>query len=86
MQSIQSLMIEAITEYTSGIGVSKAVRTVGPSPVRLDFTASTVAKTLGGSAGSVDPITAAYWLSVTYTAMLPDGMRSRLGVYYTPPP
>jgi adenine-specific DNA-methyltransferase len=41
--------------------------------------------TIGKSAASLDPITASYWLSVTYTAMLPDPLRSRLGVYYTPP-
>jgi adenine-specific DNA-methyltransferase len=51
----------------------------------LDFTASALAQTIGKSAVSLDSITASYWLSVTYTAMLPDAVRSRLGVYYTPP-
>ena len=84
MQKIRSFMSKVIAVYTAGIGVSPIVLTV-LEPSTLDFSASTLAQTIGNSASSLDPITASYWLSVTYTAMLPDAMRSRLGVYYTPP-
>ncbi len=51
----------------------------------LDRTAAQLAATLGEEVAALDPVSAAYWLSATYTAMLPDDMRSLLGIYYTPP-
>jgi adenine-specific DNA-methyltransferase len=56
------------------------------SNVELPDTAMTLAKTMGEAACELDPLAASYLISVTYTAMLPDEMRSRLGAYYTPPP
>jgi adenine-specific DNA-methyltransferase len=56
------------------------------STVELPDTALTLAKTMGEAACELDPLAASYLISVTYTAMLPDEMRSRLGAYYTPPP
>lgn len=52
----------------------------------LPNTALTLARTMGEAAGDLDPLAASYLISVTYTAMLPDETRSRLGAYYTPPP
>ena len=52
----------------------------------LPDTAYTLAFTMGEAASSLEPLAAAYLISVTYTAMLPDDTRSRLGAYYTPPP
>lgn len=51
----------------------------------LDEPAVSLARTMGKAAGRLDPITAGYLIGGTYTAMLPDETRSRLGVYYTPP-
>jgi adenine-specific DNA-methyltransferase len=52
----------------------------------LPNTALTLARTMGEAAGELDPLAASYLISVTYTAMLPDETRSRLGAFYTPPP
>lgn len=52
----------------------------------LPDTALNLARTMGEAATSLGPLAASYLISVTYTAMLPDEMRSRLGAYYTPPP
>jgi adenine-specific DNA-methyltransferase len=48
--------------------------------------ASAIAHSMGRAASILEPLAAAYLVSVTYTAMLPDETRSRLGAYYTPPP
>ena len=55
-------------------------------PAELPDTALTLARTMGEAASKLEPLAASYLISVTYTAMLPDKMRSRLGAYYTPPP
>jgi adenine-specific DNA-methyltransferase len=47
--------------------------------------AAQLANTMGTAAARLDSITASYLIGVTYTAMLPNDIRSRLGVYYTPP-
>jgi adenine-specific DNA-methyltransferase len=52
----------------------------------LPVTASTLASAMGEAASALEPLAAAYLISATYTAMLPDDTRSRLGAYYTPPP
>jgi adenine-specific DNA-methyltransferase len=52
----------------------------------LPDTAQILARAMGEAASKLDPLAASYLISVTYTAMLPDEMRSRLGAYYTPPP
>ena len=51
----------------------------------LDKHAASLAAAMGAAAARLDPIKASYLIGVTYTAMLPDETRSRLGVYYTPP-
>jgi adenine-specific DNA-methyltransferase len=44
-----------------------------------------LAEEMGEAAAKLDPIVASYLIGSTYTAMIPDQTRSRLGVYYTPP-
>jgi adenine-specific DNA-methyltransferase len=50
-----------------------------------DEPAASLAGAMGKAAGQLHPISASYLIGVTYTALLPDETRSRLGVYYTPP-
>lgn len=54
--------------------------------IHLPNTAYTLASAMGEAASTLDSQAAAYLISVTYTAMLPDELRSKLGAYYTPPP
>ena len=51
----------------------------------LDGQARPLAEEMGEAAARLDPIVASYLIGSTYTAMIPDQTRSRLGVYYTPP-
>ncbi len=51
----------------------------------LDEPAASLAGSMGRAAARLDAIKASYLIGVTYTVMLPDEIRSRLGVYYTPP-
>jgi adenine-specific DNA-methyltransferase len=51
----------------------------------LDEPAASLAKSMGEAATRLGPLHAIYLMGVTYTALLPDDTRSRLGVYYTPP-
>jgi adenine-specific DNA-methyltransferase len=53
---------------------------------RLPEMANAIARRMGQAASTLEPLAAAYLISVTYTAMLPADTRSRLGAYYTPPP
>jgi len=52
---------------------------------RLDGSAAPLAEEMGAAAARLDPILASYLIGSTYTVMIPDETRSRLGVYYTPP-
>lgn len=56
-----------------------------PPDIDLDRTATSLADAMGRAAARLDPIQASYLVGVTYTAMLPDETRSRLGAFYTPP-
>jgi adenine-specific DNA-methyltransferase len=86
MERVRTFMTKVIAEYAAGIGLACSTSVpVEFSGRALDFSASALALTIAKSAVPLDPITASYWLSVTYTAMLPDSIRSSLGVYYTPP-
>jgi adenine-specific DNA-methyltransferase len=51
----------------------------------LNESAASLAAAMGHAAARMGPIEASYRIGVTYTAMLPEETRSRLGVYYTPP-
>lgn len=58
---------------------------VDRAPCFLDRTAAVVARRIGEAAAELDIVAASYLIGRNYTAMLPDDVRSRLGVYYTPP-
>jgi adenine-specific DNA-methyltransferase len=51
----------------------------------LDGSAIAVASAIGKAAGKLEIITASYELGNIYTSILPDGMRSGQGIFYTPP-
>lgn len=51
----------------------------------LDGSALSIAEKIGNAAAALDSPSASYLIGRNYTAMLPDDVRSRLGVYYTPP-
>jgi len=57
----------------------------GHATAPLGISPFATAARLGTLAGALDPVSAAYWLSVTYTSLLPEDMRGSLGIYYTPP-
>ena len=89
--AVRRFMTEAVQAYAKQIGCAQGLKGK-PSPppadlvsFPLDFEASDLAATTGQAAAELDTAGASYWLSVTYTAMLPDSLRSRLGIYYTPP-
>lgn len=84
-------MTEAIDvflkQFSERTGISFKAR---PLPgvcrlIKLDAKSKSVARTIGQEGASLDSLSASYWLSVTYTAMLPDTLRGRLGIFYTPP-
>jgi adenine-specific DNA-methyltransferase len=51
----------------------------------LDSGIRALAEEMGEAAARLEAIVASYLIGSTYTAMIPDQTRSRLGVYYTPP-
>jgi adenine-specific DNA-methyltransferase len=51
----------------------------------LDGVAARTAADIGTAAARLEPLEAGYLISAIYTAMLPGEMRSRYGIYYTPP-
>jgi len=83
---------EAIATFAKDLALDSGLEFVFVTPApeglvsgKLDRPANSLAVTLGEEAACLDPVSAGYWLSATYTAMLPDEMRARLGIYYTPP-
>ncbi len=83
---IKHFMKELIASYARAIGHVLCKETEPKDETgALDFGAASLAAMLANNAALLDPISAAYWLSITYTSMLPDAFRSRFGVYYTPP-
>jgi len=53
--------------------------------IELDESAIAVASAIGKAAAQLDVVSAAFELGNLYTSMLPTGMRSDNGVFYTPP-
>ena len=84
-------MAEAIRAFLrayakkTGVRVSATVLRADLPLIKPDSTTSTLAATIGEEVAALDAIAAGYWLSATYAAMLPERMRGRLGIYYTPP-
>ena len=71
------------TDRTSITELSEFITSVESGD--LEVVPASLATALGHAAANLDPVAAAYWLSSTYTSMLSDEIRSRLGIYYTPP-
>jgi adenine-specific DNA-methyltransferase len=89
VSAVWQFMTRALSVYSEHLGLPAppapgylAERVI---PFPLDFSAANLAMMTGRAAAELDPVTASYWLSVTYTAMLPDALRTQLGIYYTPP-
>jgi len=80
---LRTCWFEAQRKYRQAWALPDALFQIPPDG--LDEPAASLACTMGRAAAWLDPITAGYLAGVTYTAMLPDQTRSRLGVYYTPP-
>ena len=55
------------------------------STTRSTTSASSLAVTMGRTAASLGPVEAAHAISMAYTTMLPDDLRARYGIDYTPP-
>jgi adenine-specific DNA-methyltransferase len=53
--------------------------------LKLDADAVALAEVAGRAAAGLEPLRASYELGCLYTATIPDELRGRLGVYYTPP-
>lgn len=51
----------------------------------LEASARSLARSMGEFAARLSPLEASYQIGTIYTAMLPDEVRSRGGIYYTPP-
>ncbi|HSR68792.1 MAG TPA: Eco57I restriction-modification methylase domain-containing protein [Acidobacteriota bacterium] len=92
MQALQRFMVEAVESYceemTGLVGGGEYRLSQVPADLAehsLDSTAAVLAASIGRAAVELDPIGASHWLSVTYTAMLPQTLRSQLGIHYTPP-
>jgi hypothetical protein len=61
-------------------------KTLWASPDELiDGGMRALAAEMGEAAAQLEPVLASYLIGSTYTAMIPEQTRSRLGVYYTPP-
>jgi len=91
LSAVRRFMSQAVEAYAKQIASTQDVK-CKPSPpaaalisFSLDFEAADLAALIGPAASALDTVAASYWLSVTYTTMLPDSLRSRLGIYYTPP-
>ena len=56
---------------------------VGLAPIPDE--ADRLARSIGTVVAELDVMDASYLIGVLYTGMMPDGVRSRLGAYYTPP-
>ncbi len=87
----RSFGARAITAYAAQITVNTGQGIALSQPPQdngsyvLDAVVARLAHKLGTVAADLDVEEAAYQLSVMYTIMLPERLRSRLGVYYTPP-
>ena len=87
----RSFCTAVIESYWSRLQRDYAAPWPLPAPFEQDTTpaihqpGASLATALGEAAARLDPIHAGYLIGVIYTAMIPDEMRSRFGVFYTPP-
>ena len=79
----------ALDEYVSISSVSGATSLTPPAIALayvLDSPTLELARKLGRHSAELPIAQACYHLSTAYTALVPDSVRSALGMYYTPPP
>ena len=87
----RSFVAEAVSAYSSLLAQRGGLSVeLSPRPAELEFDsldglAVELAAEVGLATANLDSLAASYWLSTVYTAMLPDSMRSRFGIHYTPP-
>jgi len=78
----------AIDEYVRRFNHSASARVSAPA-IALHFplgkAVSELAHAIGRGSAELPLEQACYQISATYTALVPSGMRSALGMYYTPP-
>ncbi len=80
-----------VTRYWAGIQRGNTTILPCPRPFAstdtdlLSAEAAWLADTAGRAAAQIDPVKAGYLVGTIYAAALPPDIRSRLGVYYTPP-
>lgn len=86
-----TFIAKVVSSYAAAVAAETGTEpAVSAPPSRLttyalDQSAGNLAETLGAAAARLEPIEAGYLISVIYTAMLPDELRARHGIYYTPP-
>ncbi len=85
-QAAWAFIKAAIDEYIrrSNISISISAPAIALS-FCLDSTVLDLARAIGDEAARLSIEQASYQLSATYTALVPAGTRSELGMYYTPP-
>jgi len=67
-------------------GISSLRQPLGElGKLTLDDDAVAAADTMGLAASRLDAVSAGFFISTTYAAMMPNDLRARLGAYYTPP-
>jgi adenine-specific DNA-methyltransferase len=86
----RTFIAEAISRYAIAVGSGNRLPALGAASGRLtgyplDRRAVGTAAHIGATAARLDPLDAGYLISAIYTAMLPPELRSRYGIYYTPP-
>ena len=86
----RTFIATAISYYATAVGSKSELPALGTASGRLtgyplDGVAAQTAMDIGTAAALLEPLDAGYLISAIYTAMLPDELRSRYGMYYTPP-
>jgi adenine-specific DNA-methyltransferase len=85
-----TFIASAISHYALAVGSQSHLPALGPNSGRLTGyplgdSAERTAADIGTAASRLGPVDAGYLISAIYTAMLPEELRSRYGIYYTPP-
>lgn len=87
----RAFIAKAVASYatTATGGTNEGISVLAPpsdlASDPLDDPATNLAATMGEAAADLDALEAAHAISVTYTSMLPNELRARYGIYYTPP-
>jgi adenine-specific DNA-methyltransferase len=91
ISGVCTFIAQAVASYAAAVATDRDGHAAfGAPPAELveyplDDSAINLAATIGTTAARLEPIEAAHAISVAYTAMLPDELRARYGIYYTPP-